>query len=145
MTFKSIKELENYIKAAQIKTVNQAQSKAYEIIENTVNKFYDEFKPHSYNRTYQLRSNLYYSDIDDSTMYYGKGLSGYRAEVGYDEEMFNYDYDKYNVVRWAMIGDKPHGNYETGTAIWKESNPILKKELPTYIKQQLKANGLPIK
>ena len=145
MAFKSIKELENYIKKAQIRTVNQAQNKAYEIINKTVDEFYNEFKPHSYDRTYQLRSNLYYSDIDNSTMYYGKGLNGYRAEVGYDERMFNYDYDKYQVLRWAMVGDRPHGNYEIGTAIWNESNPILKNELPNYIKSQLKANGLPIK
>lgn len=142
MTFKSIEELKEKLDTAIKNTLRQSQKEVYEIIQKSVDKFYNEFEPHSYKRTYQLRNYLEMNDIKENNLFY---RPDYYAYVGYDYRDLYYDYDESDVLRWAMVGDRPHGNFAHGTAIWNDSNPTIEKELPNYIKQQLKANGLPIK
>ena len=144
MTFKSLEELKEKLDTAIKNTLRQSQKEVYDVIQKAVTKFYykDKFRPHSYDRTYQLRDYLNMNDINENILF---DRHDYYAYVGYDYRDLNYDYDESEVLRWAMVGDRPHGNYAHGTAIWKNSNPTIEKKLPTYIKQQLKANGLPIK
>lgn len=155
MTFKNEKQLKDFLMAKCKNAVVQAEEKVHRIIDDCLKQFYSEFKPDEYIRTQQLLHSLVRSGIHPST-------NGFEAEVYFDVGLLNYDqgvvplqsggygwaeWDAETVLRVAMTGDYgglPHGGYEGGTAIWTESLKRL-GNIFELLKQELKAQGIPIK
>ena len=165
MTFDSLDALKNYILSRSRVAIEQAREKVYDKIAEFLFKFYEEFEPDVYVRTYQLLCSLVKTDVKQVS-------NGWTAEVYFDVSALDYstrvvpqgqpwsDYaspeNTYHRENWsdgntewvfktAMTGANPHGGYESGTAIWKESIKILNKERRSILKQSLIAAGISVR
>lgn len=165
MTFKTQKELEDYILKKSEVAVKLAQEKVAMIINSVLTQFYKEYDPVWYFRTEQLLRSLTKSKIELTS-------NGWVAEVYFDISALDYstrvipiqlshsdkitsdntyhrnpwtDENTAWVLETAMIGDKPHGGYEEGTAIWTESMNILSVEAINILKEKLIQAGIPVK
>lgn len=165
MTFNSIDELKNYLLSQSGVAIKIAQERIFKIIEDFLLKFYEEFSPEVYVRTYQLLCSLVKTGITSTG-------NGWTAEVYVDIGSLNYsnrivpqgqpwsDYAKpentYHredwsdantewVVETAMTGSEPHGGYSGGTAIWTESMEEINRDLIKILRQSLIDAGIPVK
>lgn len=165
MTFNSLDELKNYILSHSKVAVERAREKVYDIIAEFLYKFYQEFTPEVYVRTYQLLCSLVKTDVKSTA-------NGWTAEIYFDLSALNYatrivpqgqpwtpwaspnstyhrkpwsDANTAWVLETAMTGDKPHGGYASGTAIWTESLKVLNKEKRHILKQSLIEAGIPVR
>ena len=162
MTFNSLDELKNYILSRSKVAIEQAREKVYDVIAKFLFQFYEEFEPDVYVRTYQLLCSLVKTDVKQTG-------NGWTAEVYFDVNALDYStrvvpiqfhgassnntYQRNSwthendlwVLETAMTGAKPHGGYESGTAIWKESLKVLNKEKRSILKKSLIDAGIPVK
>ena len=165
MTFDSLDALKNYILSRSQVAIKMAQERVFKIIEDFILKYYEEFTPEVYIRTYQLLCSLVKTDIKQT-------VNGWVAEIYFDSDAVDYSmrivpqgqpwseyaspentYHRQNwsgannewVFNTAMIGSNPHGGYASGTAIWTESLKFLNKENLNILKQSLIAAGIPVK
>jgi glucan phosphorylase len=154
MTFKSMADLERYVLSKAKDSLFETQNKIEEILREFIEKFYNEYSPDVYERTYQLFSSYIKTDVvrtgkgyrasiyfDASTMSHAlKGLQsyGYYDHHGWSEE---------KILDTALVGGSPHGGYAPagGTGIWKGSIPVITQEALNYLKSSLIANGIPVK
>lgn len=156
MIFNSPSELENYLMKQMKLAIEQAEKKIHKVIDEFLKKYYGEYAPVEYERTYQLLHSLVKSDIVP------KGR-GYECHVYFDLDKIDYSFKYINghkyrnvgygstitkegIVGMAMEGET-HGGYKApqNTAIWTESMKILNHDKIQILRQCLLDNGIPIK
>lgn len=145
MVFNNEKQLKDFLlKKCQIALKN-AQEKAYKIIDLYMQRFYADYSPEMYERTYQFMRSLVKSDIRMN----GNEII---AEVYFD---LGYKYDTgkkpsgEQVMRAAAYGG--HGAsglkvvYGGGADVWFTPLEILDSKAIEILVQELKAAGIPIR
>lgn len=146
MTFKNEKQLKNFLlKKCQV-ALAKTQEKVYKIIDLHIQKFYADYDPETYQRTYQLMHSLVKGNIHSTG-------SGYEAEVYFDLSSIGYDTGRQpsgeQVMGAAAYGG--HGAaglkvvYGGGADIWFTPKDILDAEAIGILVQELRAAGIPIK
>lgn len=168
MTFDSLEALESYILSKSGVAIKMAQEKIFNLIEDYILKYYSEFDPSVYERTYQLLCSLVKTAVkstgngwvaevyfDASTLdYHIKHLHGQPVAGGYrhpyvphvvtpDGTFQNPKGDAGKVLESAAHGS--HGGYTSGTAIWDDPMKILNKEAYNMLKKALIDAGIPVK
>lgn len=160
MEFTSTEQLKKYILQHSEIALRASQEKVYQIIENVLNQFYDEFEPSMYKRTNQLMRSLVKSDVKqvgnqivayvyfdiEKLDYSMKYLFGDFRKNTYHREDWTKENDKW-VLENAMIGTYTHGGYPyaTGnTRIWIESMEEIRKKIYDILKTELQLAGIPI-
>ena len=149
MAFTNTAQIKAYLMKHMETAVKQAQKKAYDVISTFLKKYYSEFSPSMYERTYQLLSSLVESQITSTG-------NGYRAEIYFDASRLDYSMKLVNgkpisnrgwsaekTLNAAMTGS--HGGYAAGTAIWDESEAVLNSDIINILKQSLISSGIPVK
>ena len=154
MVFNNFQELENYLLSKQIQAVDVVKEKVYEVIQGFVRKYYDEYEPEYYVRTYQFIQNLVVTEtyVSNGTVY---------AYVYFDYKKLNYYYNtlKYgSKITVKHIPDNPekdilytithgqHGNWGSkGIHIWKETIEFLHNKGMKLLKAELKKAGIPVR
>lgn len=127
-----IEQIKKDIQAKSENGVRSAVDKIYEVIDSSLKRYYGEFSPEMYQRTYQLFCSLVET---------GGGLHG---EVYFDAGALNYTTGKWGaaeVLDASMHGS--HGGYVGGTAIWDDSMAEL-GDINALIVRELRAAGLPV-
>jgi hypothetical protein len=146
MTFKSEAQLKSFLlKKCKTALIN-AQEKVYKIIDLHVQRFYADYAPEMYERTYQLMHSLVKSDIRSTG-------NGYEVEVYFDLGSIGYSTGLQpsgeQVMGAAAYGG--HGAaglkvvYGGGANIWVTPKDILDAEAVSILAQELMAAGIPIK
>lgn len=146
MTFKNEKQLKDFLlKKCQV-ALAKTQEKVYKIIDLHVQRFYADYDPEMYQRTYQLMHSLVKSNVRSTG-------SGYEAEVYFDLGSIGYDTGKKpsgeQVMGAAAYGG--HGAsglkivYCGGADIWNTPLDILDMEAVKILAQELRAAGIPIR
>lgn len=145
MTFKNEKELKSFLLKKCQSALVKAQEKVYKIIDLHVQRFYADYDPEMYERTYQLMRSLVKGNIRPTG-------NGYESEVYFD---LDYIYNTganpsgEDVMGVAAIGG--HGAnglkvvYFGGADTWHTPKEILDVEAMKILVQELKAAGIPIK
>lgn len=150
MTFKNEAQLKKFLAEKCNKAIHEAERKVYEELAGNLNQFYYEFKPEEYIRTGALFNSLESTGVIQTR-------NGSNAEVWFNTPHYRHgfvplqsgDYgysDKSDkkILDIVMTGDRPHGDYEEGTAIWVESMERLggKHGIKMLLQQELKRQGL---
>ena len=145
MVFKNEKELERFILKKCRPALLKAQEKVYQIIKQFLYKFYSEYDPVVYERTYQFLQSLVQSRIVSD----GKG---YKAEI-----YFNLDYaysTGANPSGEQVMGAADMGRHGAmglmvadfkGTSVWHEPLEVLDAKAIGILVDMLRAEGIPIK
>lgn len=146
MVFKNEKQLKRFILSKCQSAIIKAQEKVYRIIDLHIRRFYDDYDPVMYERTYQLMNSLVKSNIRSTG-------DGYEAEVYFDLSSIGYDTGRQpsgeQVMGAAAYGG--HGAtelkvvYGGGADIWHTPKDILDMEAIGILVQELNAAGIPIK
>lgn len=153
MLFNSVKQFEKYVLSRCKVAVANSEEKVHKVIDTFLKKYYNEFEPKEYIRTYQLLHSLVKSNIIPTG-------NGYEARVYFDIGALNYEkgymylqhtaehgmlgyatWSGAKVLDTAMHGS--HGGYVSGTPIWEVSMAKLEPILDLLLKE-LKAAGIPI-
>lgn len=160
MTFDSLDALKNYILSRSQVAIKMAQERVFKIIEDFLLKYYEEFSPEVYIRTYQLLCSLVKTDIKQTA-------NGWVAEIYYDLDALDYSMrvvpsqfnwaspqNTYHRQNWThendiavfeMAAHGSHGGYASGTAVWDDPIKVLKKDGINILKQSLIAAGVPVR
>ena len=145
MVFKNEKELERFILNKCRLALLKSQEKVYQIIKQFLYKFYNEYDPVVYERTYKFLQSLVQSRIVSD----GKG---YKAEI-----YFNLDYMYETASRPSgeqVMGAADFGRHGAmglavadfkGTSVWHEPLEILDAKAIGILVDMLIAEGIPIK
>ena len=150
MTFKNENELKSFLLNKCQIAVAKAENKIYAIIKEFLIKYYQDYDPILYERTYQLLHSLVKSNIR-------KTRSGYEAEVYFDIDGLRYDTGREpymeQVIKTADEG--LHGVKDgrgwlyrsgySGVDIWNTPSQIIDEEAINILVQELKSAGIPIK
>ena len=168
MTFSSLDALERYILSRSEVAIKMAQEKVFRLIEDYILKYYTEFSPEVYERTYQLLCSLVKTAVvpsgngwiaevyfDSSTLDYhikhlhGKPVAGgfehpyVRGVITPDGTFQNSKGDAEKTLAAAAHGS--HGGYTSGTAIFDDPVKILNKESRSMLKKALIDAGIPVR
>lgn len=169
MTFKTVKELEDYIKKQAELALIMAQEEVYRIVQSFVDEYYSSYAPQVYERTGQLYRSLVRGEIKASTNGYKayvyfdlekldysmKRLTKWRDSSGQYMNPFNYDtssdgwfknsgYSNEKTLESAMKG--LHGGLDVNTSpIWSNSLNEINRNIIPIFKKYLKQNRIPIK
>lgn len=147
MVFKNQKQLESFLMKQSRQALLKAQDKVYGIIKQFVYKFYNDYDPELYERTYQLLESLVQSRIISD----GKG---YKAEVYFDVSGLNYVTGRNPSGEQVMAAaaEGGHGaqglrvvDGDTGVSIWNDPIQRLNAEAINILVDMLRAEGIPIK
>ena len=156
MTFKNEKELEKFLLKKCRLALLKSQDKVYSIIKNFLYKYYNDYDPEWYNRTYQLLQSLVQSRIISD----GKG---YKAEIYFDLDSLSYaggNPSGQQVMKAASqgfhgaMGKIPNSKYgshfqyfegDTGVSVWDDPVQKLDAEAIEILKNMLISEGIPIK
>lgn len=142
--FSSTNELRNYILSKSRVAMVAAQEKVYRILEEFVQRFYGEFDPVMYERTYQLFRSMVKADIKSTG-------NGWAAEVYFDKTQMDHSlksvWTEEQILHTALVGAYPHGGYKPagGTGIWTSAMPVISKEAMDALKEELIKAGIPVK
>lgn len=146
MTFKNEKQLKDFLLKKCKTALAVTQEKAYKIIDMHVQRFYADYSPEDYQRTYQLMRSLVKSNIRSTG-------SGYEAEVYFDLGSIEYNTGSHpsgeQVMSVAAIGG--HGAdglrvvYFGGADAWHTPLAVLDLEAINILVQELRIAGIPIK
>lgn len=146
MTFKNEVQLKSFLlKKCKTALIN-AQEKVYKIIDLHVQRFYADYAPEMYERTYQLMHSLVKSNIRSTG-------NGYEAEVYFDLGSIGYSTGAQPSGKQVM-GAAAYGGhgaaglkvvYGGGADIWNTPKDILDAEAISILAQELMAAGIPIK
>lgn len=155
MLFRSSAEMQNYILSHCLKdAVQETMNKIEKIIEECVRKFYSEYSPILYERTYQLL----HSYIKVNAIRSG---NGYEAEIYFDAGTMNHavknldtgdsfsnsGWSEETILETALAGSAPHGGWPPagGNGIWNDVLPLINGQVINWLKAELIANGLPVR
>lgn len=147
MGFKNQNELERFLLKKSRLALLKSQDKVYTIIKQFVYKYYSDYDPVLYERTYQLLQSLVQSRIISD----GKG---YKAEIYFDVDGLRYVTGRQpsggQVMDAAASGG--HGASglrvvpgDTGISIWNDPIQKLDAEAIDILKNMLISEGVPIK
>ena len=146
MVFKNEAQLKNFLLGKCKSALIKAQEQVYNIIDIYIQRFYADYDPIMYERTYQLLRSLVKSDIRSTG-------NGYEAHVYFDFNSLNYltgsSPSGKQVMDAAAYGG--HGAsglkvvYGSGADIWFAPKEILDSEAIEILKNMLIAEGIPIK
>lgn len=146
MTFKNEAQLKNFLLQKCKSAIIKAQEKVYKILDLYMQRFYADYDPVMYERTYQLMHSLVKSDIAFTG-------NGYEAEVYFDMSKLNYLTGRQpsgeQVVDAAAYGG--HGAtglkivYGGGEDIWFTPLEIINAEAVETLKNMLILEGIPIR
>lgn len=150
MVFKNEAQLKRFLMEKCANAVANVEKKIHGEFVGSLNQFYNEFKPQEYIRTNALFDSLEVTGVKRNGNYI-------EAEVYFNTPSYehgwvplqsgNYGYSYWSdekILGVAMNGTLPHGGYEGGTAIWKNSMQSLggKQGIKSLLKQELKRQGL---
>lgn len=146
MVFKSEKQLKDFILAKCKNALLKSQEKVYKIIDLYLQRFYADYDPVWYERTYQLLHSLVKSDIRSTG-------SGYEAYVYFDFNSLGYTTGSQPSGKQVMDAAAYGGHgaqglkvvYAGGGDIWFTPKQILDVEAIEILKNMLIAEGIPIK
>lgn len=167
MTFDSLEALESYILSKSGVAIKMAQEKIFHFIEDYILKYYTEFDPAVYERTYQLLCSLVKTAVKSTG-------NGWVAEVYFDASTLDYHIKHMTKIKvdggymnpynhaispdgtfqnpkgsgeetLAAAAHGSHGGYKSGTAIWDDPMKILNKEAYNMLKKALIDAGIPVK
>ena len=147
MVFENEAQLKSFLLLGCRNAVAQSLEKVYKILDMFVKEFYADYDPVMYERTYQLYRSLVKTDV------YSIG-NGYEAEVYFDLSSLGY-----------VTGAKPSGGQvmaaaasgghgaaglrvvpgNSGADIWNTAIPALSTEVIEILKEELIAQGIPIR
>lgn len=153
-TFSTEAEIKAYILKKSRRAVEVAAERVYQIIEDFIIQYYNDFTPKEYIRTYNLlRSLVKTSVVPDGV--------GFKAEVYFDASALNYqkgqielqntsEHGRYGYATWganqvlstALHGS--HGGYTRTAPIYGQSMNRLNAEAIEILKNQLIAAGVPV-
>lgn len=146
MVFKNETQLKSFLLAKCQNALIKTQEKVYKIIDMYVQRFYADYDPVMYDRTYQLLHSLVKSEIISTG-------NGYEAQVYFDMSNLNYVTGRQpsgeQVVSAAAYGG--HGAtglkvvYGGGEDIWFTPLEVLNAEAIEILRSMLIAEGIPIK
>lgn len=171
MVFDNMDELINHVHDEAIGVLNNVKWHIRDILEKFLDKYYDEYDPDFYERTYQLYSSLIMTDIKKvgnlyvAEVYFDASKLDYSMKkftrwIGYDGQFYNpfnpsskssdgwfYNkgHDENKTLTSAMIGSKPHGGKASGTAIWIESLKEIHNEFVPFCLREFEARGIPVR
>lgn len=172
MKFRSMDELRNHIIKHSEVAIAQAQEEVYGLLYKYLQKYYSEYDPIAYERTYQLLRSLVKTKIV-------RTASGWKTEVYYDLSSLDYSFklfmkpeyhskkygyrnpfnpkhtsqsgrfahptgDPQQVMEAAARGE--HGGKVVGTAIW--TDPIVQLQsgkMREIFRKWLTSNGIPVR
>ena len=130
-----------------------AEEKIHRIIDRVLEEFYAEYDPVEYRRTYQFLNSLVTTGVKET-------INGYEAEIYFDLSKINYPDPAQGLSgKWHrkeatdkeifdnnLTGANPHGWYPVGgTPVWTNAFPIIDANAIDILKQELIAQGIPIK
>ena len=146
MVFKNETQLKSFLLAKCQNALIKTQEKVYKIIDMYVQRFYADYDPVMYDRTYQLLHSLVKSEIISTG-------NGYEAQVYFDMSNLNYVTGRQpsgeQVVSAAAYGG--HGAtglkvvYGGGEDIWFTPLEVLNAEAIEILRSMLIAEGIHIK
>lgn len=168
MTFNSLDALKNYILSRSGVAIKIAQEKVFSLIEDFLLKYYSEFSPEVYERTYQLLCSLVKTEVVStgngwvaevyfdvgSLNYQTKGLHGHPVDGGFEHPYVRgvvtsdgiFQNSKGDAEKtFAAAAHGSHGGYISGTAIWDDPMKILNREAYHMLKQALIDAGIPVR
>ena len=150
MTFRSSAEIESYIRSKLPAVVKNVQQQVFEIFMEHLVRYYAEYEPTMYERTYQLLSNC----LD----YSGPEMSGGKVtcKVFYDPSRLDYSYHYINGVSYPHHGwtgedvvesaaHGMHGGKIPGTAIYDTPLAGVSVEYISMFRAAFAAAGIPVK
>lgn len=147
MAIKSVSELENVIVDRLRIAINEIQEKIYRVLDEYMQKYYADYSPSMYDRTYQLYKSFVKSEITPAP-------HGWKAEVYFDYSQLNYvtglQSSGLAVFEAALVGQHGAAGLKmmpgnTGIDIWDEPGVKLDSEHNNIIRQALLDAGLPVK
>lgn len=166
----TIDEIEKDLQKKIRKAMDGIRDRAFEISEEAVDRFYAEYSPRFYERTYQLYNTLdvgltwkqgsrFQTSVlirDGIADYSQKSFMKWQDDYGYynpfapwqrsnDGWFANSGYDNSVTLETAMFGDMAHGGYASGKGIRNEITNLLRGRISRIYKEELKKAGIPIK
>lgn len=143
MIFKNETKLKNFLLKKSQNAIIQAQNRVYDIIKSFLYRYYQEFDPVEYERTWQLFNSLVQTRIV-------RTVNGYEAEVYFDYNSLNYIGGSQPSGKQVMdaAGQGDHGVEVVayrGTAVWNEPKMILDAKAIGILRDMLIAEGVPIR
>lgn len=154
MSIKNDAQLRKFLMDKCAAAVGNAKDKVHKEFADNLNQFYGEFSPSEYIRTGALMNSLESTDVVKTGNQY---MSRAEAEVYFNTPAYehgwvrlqsgDYDWSSWSdeqVLDVVMQSSLPHGGYEGGTAIWKESMKNLggKRGIERLLRQELSKQGL---
>ena len=148
-TFRSSKELKDYIIGKSYQAMQRAEEYVYSLIDQYLHDFYNDYVPDKYKRTRQLLHSLVKSDIR-------KSGNGWESYVYFDCTSLKYikpsnkePVDGIQVVSAAAKGEHGaeglHTEFGTGVNIWNTPVEIINSEFIEKFKEYLIDAGIPVK
>lgn len=147
MVFKNQNELERFLLQKSRLALLKSQEKVYTIIKQFVYKYYSDYDPVLYERTYQLLRSLVQSRIVSDA-------KGYKAEIYFNVDGLRYvtgeqPSGKQVLDAAASGGHGASGLYivsgNTGVSVWNDPIQKLDAETIEILKNMLISEGVPIK
>ena len=146
MVFKNEKQLKSFLLSKCKNALIKTQEKVYKIIDIYVQRFYADYDPVMYDRTYQLLHSLVKSDIRSTG-------NGYEAYVYFDFNSLSYATGSQPSGKQVMDAAAYGGHgaqglrvvYGSGEDIWFTPKEILDAEAIEILKNMLFAEGIPIR
>lgn len=147
MVFKNQNELERFLLRKSRLALLKSQEKVYTIIKQFVYKYYSDYDPVLYERTYQLLRSLVQSRIVSDA-------KGYKAEIYFNVDGLRYvtgeqPSGKQVLDAAASGGHGASGLYivsgNTGVSVWNDPIQKLDAEAIEILKNMLISEGVPIK
>lgn len=168
MAITNMSQLQNALMKKCYELVNEEKRYALKIFEKYIDKFYEEYDPGWYKRTYQLFSSLASTKIT-------KTANGYKTEIYFKVSRLKYfetkavynergDVERYDFVRWntpqenreifeyaaygQYYGYNPHGDWyvsDADTTIWKDPVTDIQIQMRPQLKRYLQSKGIKVK
>lgn len=146
MTFKNEAQLKAFLLAKIQDALVKAQEKVYKIIDMHIQRFYADYDPIMYERTYQLMHSLVKGGIRSTG-------NGFEIEVYFDLGSIGYSTGRQPSGEQVMSAAASGGHgasglrvvYSGGADIWYTPKEILDAEAISILVQELIAAGIPIR
>lgn len=146
-TFKSSKELKDYIIGKSYEAMQRAEEYVYSLIDRYLQDFYRDYDPSSYTRTDQLLRSLVKSDIR-------KSGNGWESYVYFDYTSLKYTTGS-RPTGEQVVSAAAHGEHgaeglkmmsgNTGVDVWNTPVEIINSEFMGKFKEYLIQAGIPVK
>lgn len=153
MVFKNRNDLLNFLYDKAYDALKSSQNIVYDIIQDYLQQFYDDYDPVLYDRTEQLLRSLVKGDITPSA-------KGYVAEVYFDLSSLNYvtgnqptgeqvmkaaAHGLHGAIGSDLLYVDPRTKGGSGVGIWNDPLQVLDAEAIRILRDRLIEKGIPIK